>query len=654
MMPRTQQPGNEGKFNQYFLGRGTKSDFTSSDKRVSNVHCSIYCTRSGEGGRALEVWLEDSSVNGTWLNGGQRRLRKGERHQLQTGDEICLINPNPSNHNMDFAKAEQDIKMNSLTFTHLAARSLAQRTKAKTLFRTKTGSVDRTRRLTDLYDKREMLGTGTSGKVYRVIEQATGREFAVKIMELKKFRLLPGLSKEELIQEALMMKQISHPFIVNLKDLFQTDTQLQLVMDLVKGGDLFDRVVDKGRFSEREAREVFYRILVAVQYLHSEDICHRDLKPENILMVHKDPASVDIKITDFGLAKKTSVEGLKTFCGTPQYFAPEVLKRRGTVAGVGRYGMESDMWSLGVILYVILSGTMPFQEEVLYNQIEQGTYSLDTDDFEGVSDEAKALVRALLNVEPAARLSADQALKHPWLLRREDGMGINFSQPDAEPHSLPPPDGEAGAQLRSPTAYETDGGSESEGGAARADSGEAPPPLPPPPPDSRKQLDMAPPPPGRRASPRPGTNFKELALQPAVNPQSTKTNSVGVEDIQEYSSDEEDRRPGRKKIVVTAPDHRATNGRGSRGKKRGGRQGRGNGAAVPGEGGIKEVKGGEKFQPGAIKPPTAEESKGAAAAAAASKKEEQEPAASTAKRRKVKNDKQQQKLTQWMSKATSP
>ena len=201
-------------------------------------------------------------------------------------------------------------------------------------------------------------------------------------------------------------------------DIFQSDDRIYLVMELVKGGDLFDRVVARGKFTEANARKLMTGILKAVSYLHSRSIVHRDLKPENILLVHAD-CDTEAKITDFGLAKRTTSEGLKTFCGTPQYFAPEVLKRRNTKMGTGRYGREADMWSIGVILYILLSGTPPFNEDTLFQQIQAAKYSFEGEEWEGVSDSAKDLVSRLLTSSPTARLKVDQALHHPWLTRME-------------------------------------------------------------------------------------------------------------------------------------------------------------------------------------------------------------------------------------------
>ena len=198
-------------------------------------------------------------------------------------------------------------------------------------------------------------------------------------------------------------------------------------MELMRGGDLFERIVERGRYDEATARAVMSKILSAVEYLHIKEIIHRDLKPENILLLdpHDD---TNIKITDFGLAKRANHEGLKTFCGTPQYFAPEVLKRKSSVAGTGRYGMSADMWSVGVILYILLSGTFPFEEDNLFDQIQNAEYSFTGSEWSNISESAKHLVRGLMTLRPELRLSVEQAMTHPWM------MNQSFAAPPQTPN----------------------------------------------------------------------------------------------------------------------------------------------------------------------------------------------------------------------------
>ena len=283
------------------------------------------------------------------------------------------------------------------------------------------------------------------GTVHEAINKMTEERVAIKIIDTKKFALTPGLSPHDLCEEAEMMKKLNHPNIIRyvsathptgrmltltqryssyrphaypypfrIKESFETDKVIFIIMELVSGGDLFDRIIERGRFSEESARSVMHKILDAVKYLHSNKIIHRDLKPENILLV-SDSSDVEIKITDFGLAKRTNRDGLKTFCGTPQYFAPEVLQRKDSVAGQGRYGVEADMWSLGVILYILLSGSFPFEEDNLFDQIQNATYSTSGPEWSTISDTAKHLVRSLMCLRIKQRITVTEALNHPWM-----------------------------------------------------------------------------------------------------------------------------------------------------------------------------------------------------------------------------------------------
>ncbi|GMI34632.1 hypothetical protein TeGR_g12175, partial [Tetraparma gracilis] len=240
--------------------------------------------------------------------------------------------------------------------------------------------------------------------------------YAVKILSLNRFSgpLAPGLSVEELRGEAEMLKQLDHPYIVKLEDVFTSDTAVYLVMELLHGGDLFDRIVDRGRYDETSSRRVARRILSAVGYLHERHIVHRDLKPENILLEAKDN-DFTVKVTDFGLAKKANKDGLRTFCGTPQYFAPEVLRRRNTVAGVGRYDVAADMWSVGVILYILLSGTPPFDASDSFDAASNAQISFKGSVWSNVSEVAIDMVGRLLDPSPQTRMTVSEACDHEWI-----------------------------------------------------------------------------------------------------------------------------------------------------------------------------------------------------------------------------------------------
>lgn len=364
-------------------------------------------------------------------------------------------------------------------FSHLAEMG-----RATTLVRL----LDQGRTITDTYDIQQLLGKGTCGDVHLAIERQTGKRWAVKCINFRKHAFGSTSNIDELIQEAELLRSLSHPHIIQLKDIFADEEHLYLVMELVRGGDLFDRVVARGRYDEQAAKLLAKNLLDALQYLHSHDIMHRDLKPENILLVDEQD-DVNVKITDFGLAKRMGADGLKTFCGTPQYFAPEVLRRQDTVQGMGRYGKAADMWSIGVILYVLLSGSMPFADENLYDDVANARFSMTGRRWEGVSEAAQDLIRKLLLVDPSLRLTAEHALRHSWFADVvDDSSGssstdANGAAADAgattdEEGAAPMQMGSRGAENSSPN------GTDSEDTASRADDAAL---MPPPQPRHQKR-----------------------------------------------------------------------------------------------------------------------------------------------------------------------
>ena len=201
--------------------------------------------------------------------------------------------------------------------------------------------------------------------------------------------------------------------------------------------------MEKERYTKVQARRLFRRILTAVHYLHEDQgIVHRDLKPENILVVDR-RSDVNIKLTDFGLAKNMTAEGLKTFCGTPQYFAPEVLRCRHTVKGNGRYGKEIDCWSIGVILFILLSGSPPFDVSAGFDAVANAEVVFYEDHWRHVSREARDLVMRLLEKDPRRRMSVKDACEHVWVLVKDgDTLGAKkfcpspFTQASISVHSF--------------------------------------------------------------------------------------------------------------------------------------------------------------------------------------------------------------------------
>mmetsp|Transcript_19920 Transcript_19920/g.28025 ORF Transcript_19920/g.28025 Transcript_19920/m.28025 type:complete len:333 (-) Transcript_19920:202-1200(-) len=260
------------------------------------------------------------------------------------------------------------------------------------------------------YSTKEVLGRGSFAIVKRAVRKKDGKELAVKI--IKKAKL--GQKDLQIVHdEVKIMDKIHHKNCVKLEEIFETNKKLYLVMEKLSGGELFDRIVAKGSYSEKEASVLIQSVAEALQYLHSIGIVHRDLKPENLIYANRDANSV-IKITDFGLAKLKSPKSdnmMETACGTPGYVAPEVLKKQ-------KYNNAVDVWSLGVILYILLCGFPPFyhdKTQKLYQQIKQGKYDFPDPYWQDITDSAKDLIKKMLTVDPDKRITIQQIMDHPWI-----------------------------------------------------------------------------------------------------------------------------------------------------------------------------------------------------------------------------------------------
>ncbi|XP_021399848.1 ribosomal protein S6 kinase alpha-2 isoform X4 [Lonchura striata] len=265
---------------------------------------------------------------------------------------------------------------------------------------------------TDGYEIKEDIGIGSYSVCKRCIHKATETEFAVKIIDKSK--------RDPSEEIEILLRYGQHPNIITLKDVYDDGKFVYLVMELMRGGELLDRILRQKCFSEREASAVLCTITRTVDYLHSQGVVHRDLKPSNILYMDESGNPDSIRICDFGFAKQLRAENglLMTPCYTANFVAPEVLKRQG-------YDAACDIWSLGILLYTMLAGFTPFAngpddtpEEILA-RIGSGKYALTGGNWDSVSDTAKDIVSKMLHVDPHQRLTAVQVLRHPWIVNRE-------------------------------------------------------------------------------------------------------------------------------------------------------------------------------------------------------------------------------------------
>ncbi|XP_016392195.1 calcium/calmodulin-dependent protein kinase type II subunit gamma isoform X11 [Sinocyclocheilus rhinocerous] len=281
-------------------------------------------------------------------------------------------------------------------------------------------------RFTDEYQLYEELGKGAFSVVRRCVKKSTGQEYAAKIINTKK---LSARDHQKLEREARICRLLKHPNIVRLHDSISEEGFHYLVFDLVTGGELFEDIVAREYYSEADASHCINQILESVSHIHQHDIVHRDLKPENLLLASKMKGAA-VKLADFGLA--IEVQGDQQawfgFAGTPGYLSPEVLRK-------DPYGKPVDIWACGVILYILLVGYPPFWDEdqhKLYQQIKAGAYDFPSPEWDTVTAEAKNLINQMLTINPAKRIMADQALKHPWVCQRSTVASMMHRQETVE------------------------------------------------------------------------------------------------------------------------------------------------------------------------------------------------------------------------------
>ncbi|KAH0561384.1 ovarian-specific serine/threonine-protein kinase Lok-like [Cotesia glomerata] len=379
---------------EYTLGRNTDCDICFSDERseiklakhyqiISKVHCII--TREViNNNNDVVIFIQDKSSNGTYVN--RKLVGKEKKIALDHEDVIS------------FARPENAV----YTFISIKAYETS-------------GLPDTLR---SKYISLKTLGSGACGVVRMVYSKQLNKSFAVKEISKKKSGIVsrsPFDDPDRIMNEVKILQALKNPFIIKMADIIDTPSNLFIVLELMEGGELFDRIRVNSGLSEQQAKFIIYQITHAVNYLHNHGITHRDLKPENILLASDDEYPL-VKVSDFGLSKFVDAQTfMKTFCGTPMYVAPEILK----TSGRGAYTNQVDVWSLGVILYVTLSGYVPFatdcKETSLQEQIVQGNYRFPQNKFGKVSSAAVRLIKNMMTVNPVKRLTIKQVMTDPWL-----------------------------------------------------------------------------------------------------------------------------------------------------------------------------------------------------------------------------------------------
>ncbi|KAL8594487.1 hypothetical protein ACOMHN_024932 [Nucella lapillus] len=368
---------------EYMFGRGEKCDVSFSSTGASTqcfqAYSKVHFTLSREWTSAgVFIFLEDKSSNGTFVNG--EKVGKGNRQVLSNSDEIALAMK----------------KNKAYMFMDLNAKE----------------DSDFPKELTDKYTITRLLGRGACGEVRLAFLKGSCERFACKIISKKKFSV-GGTSavnmSSQVMVEVQILKSLNHPCIIRVEDVIDTPDMLYILLELVEGGELFDKVVSISKYPEAIAKLLFYQMLCACKVRRCEYL-EETAKLLFYQMLYA------CKVTDFGLSKFVDEGSLmKTFCGTPSYLAPEVL----LTAGSGSYTQAIDCWSLGVVLFIMVSGYPPFSDQRkdidLPQQIMGGHYTFPEQYWQDVSNEVIDLIQKLLTVDPKARITLSDALLHPWV-----------------------------------------------------------------------------------------------------------------------------------------------------------------------------------------------------------------------------------------------
>ncbi|ORX87642.1 Pkinase-domain-containing protein [Anaeromyces robustus] len=389
-------------FKECYIGRHERNYLQINSDLISNLHCKIYYKHKDDKNpnSPIEVYIKDTSTNGTFING--EIIGKGKSRQIYHGQEIGFIINSKRGHSGAYIVIIP--RPNEIP-----------------------GEYERS--IEEDYQITELLGSGNFADVKKGVHRYTSENVAIKILAKEKL-MLKSSSKMviSLEREINILKSIKHENIIQIYDVYEDEKYVYLVLELAKGGELFDRIKEES-LTEPQARKVMKQLFEALKYLHTQGIAHIDLKPENILLVNDNEFT--IKISDFGLARFVDENFyMKTLCGTLTYAAPEVtdiMKNKE-----GKYTVAVDMWSCGVILFVCLCGYLPFNEG---QQIKKNSVLFKSPYWDNISKEAKDLVKGLLTIDPDKRLNVLQALQHPFIVGHEENKNLRKRTLEIESNS---------------------------------------------------------------------------------------------------------------------------------------------------------------------------------------------------------------------------
>lgn len=353
--------------------------------RISKVHFKIERDITNLN---TPVYIHDLARNGTFVN--QEKIGYNQKRILLNDDVISLVHP----------------QYKVFVFKDLGANE--------------TTDIDKD--IITQYYISKRLGSGACGVVRLIYDKYSCQEYAMK--QVQKNRLTETTRQrnitdgERVMNEVRIMKSLEHPCVIKMHDIIDKSDSVYMVLELMKGGDLLTRIISNKRLSENISKLFFYQMCHAVKYLHDKGITHRDIKPDNVLLESQNDETL-LKVSDFGLSKFVAKDSvMRTLCGTPLYVAPEIL----STGGKGCYTKKVDIWSLGVVLFTCLSGTLPFSDDygsAASEQIKRGIFQFRHPSWKTVSPVAKALITELLTVDPNLRPNVNQILNHPWLKDRE-------------------------------------------------------------------------------------------------------------------------------------------------------------------------------------------------------------------------------------------